>query len=143
MQTLDEWAAGRLTPIPQNDAQATKAPRIKKENARIDWRQAAEQIACRVRAFDPWPVAFTDLDNTVLKVWKAAPSTPPSSATSKPGEIVGVHDNGIEVACGGGSVILLQEVQLSGKSRMTAAAFARGKRLKIEARLGSHSEHAR
>ena len=143
-QTLDKWAGRELTPIPQDDSQATKAPRIKKEDARIDWHQTAEQIACRVRAFDPWPVAFTELENAVLRVWKAAPSTGTSSGQPRePGEIVSVHANGIDVACGEGTVILVQEVQLSGKSRMAAADFARGKRLGVTSRFGSHSEHPR
>jgi methionyl-tRNA formyltransferase len=140
-RTLDAWTEGGLTPIPQNDAQATKAPRIKKEDARIDWRQAATQIACRVRAFDPWPVAFTELRDAVLRIWRATPSTATSSA--RPGDIVGVHANGIDVVCGEGTVILVQEVQLSGKSRMAAADFARGKRLSITSRFGSHSEPPR
>ena len=140
-RTLDAWTEGGLTPIPQNDAQATKAPRIKKEDARIDWHQAATQIACRVRAFDPWPVAFTELRDAVLRIWRATPSTATSSA--QPGDIVGVHANGIDVVCGKGTVILLQEVQLSGKSRMAAADFARGKRLDITSRFGSHSEPPR
>ena len=140
-RTLEAWAEGGLTPIPQNDAQATKAPRIKKEDARIDWRQTATQITRRVRAFDPWPVAFTELRDAVLKVWKAAPSTATSSA--QPGDIVGVHANGIDVACGEDTVILVQEVQLSGKSRMAAADFARGKRLGVTSRFGSHSQHPR
>lgn len=140
-RTLDALAEGGLSPIPQNDAQATKAPRIKKEDARIDWRQTATQIACRVRAFDPWPVAFTELQNAVLRVWKAAPSTATSSR--EPGRIVGVHANGIDVACGGGTVIVLQEVQLSGKSRMAAANFAHGKRLGVTSRFESHPERPR
>ena len=143
-QTLDKWAEKQLTPIPQNDAQATKAPRIKKEDARIDWHQSAEQIACRVRAFDPWPVAFTELENAVLKVWKAAPSTATMSGQpGGPGEIISVHANGIGVVCGEGSWLLVQEVQLSGKSRMTAAAFAHGKRLGVATSFGSHSEQPR
>ncbi len=140
-RTLVAWAEGGLSPIPQNDAQATKAPRIKKEDARIDWRQPAAQIACRVRAFDAWPVAFTELQNAVLRVWKAAPSTATSSR--EPGRIVGVHATGIDVACGEGTVIVLQEVQLSGKSRMAAADFARGKRLGVTIRFGSHPERPR
>ncbi|TDI40069.1 MAG: methionyl-tRNA formyltransferase [Acidobacteria bacterium] len=136
-RTLDAWAEGGLTPIPQDEAQATKAPRIKKEDARIDWRQTATQIACRIRAFDPWPVAFTELRDAVLRIWKAAPSTATSSAP--PGDIVSIHTNGIDVACGEGTVILVQEVQLSGKSRMAAADFARGKRLGKTSHFGSHS----
>lgn len=132
-RTLDEWAAGTLEPTPQDDAKATLAPLIKKEDALIDWSLPAIEIARRVRAFDPWPVAHTTFSGASLKVWKARPSD--TETTAAPGTVVGVGPDGLEVACGRGT-LTVETVQPSGKGRMTAADFARGRRLQRGVPLG-------
>lgn len=134
VRTLDDWAAGTIEPEPQDDTKATLAPRIKKEDARIDWSCRNDEIACRVRAFDPWPVSFTELVGQTLKVWKARAVSRTTDAV--PGSIVALNEEGLEVACGDGTRLQLLEVQLAGRARTPAADFARGQRLSFGSQLG-------
>ena len=138
-RTLEAWADGALVPTPQNDSDATLAPRIKKEDALVDWSLRAQAIGSRVRAFDPWPVAFTTFAGLPLKIWKARALV---GTTSSPhGSVVRVGDDGdgdsVSVACGEGTILEIRDVQLSGKARMAAADFARGKRLRLGTLLGA------
>ncbi len=128
LQTLSRWERGDLGGIPQDDAQATLAPRIKKEEALIDWSLLAAEIQCRVRAFDPWPVAFVALESGPLRIWKAKVASE-GGAEATPGRILGIDRDGLVVACGGQTALILESVQPAGKGRMTASDFARGKRL--------------
>jgi methionyl-tRNA formyltransferase len=126
VETLDAWEEERITPQPQDDSQASAAPLIRKEHARIDWNLRAEEIACRVRAFIPWPVAFTELEATTVKIYKAVVV---SAGKGSPAETLCVDTEGITVACGSRTCLRLLEVQAEGKKRMGADAFARGQRL--------------
>jgi len=128
LETLSRWERGDLVPIPQDDAQATLAPRIKKEEALVDWSRPATELHCRVRAFDPWPVAFVPLDGGALRIWKTSVA-PAGSAPVQPGCILGIERERLTVGCGGRSALIVEEVQPAGKGRMTASAFARGRRL--------------
>ncbi len=131
-RTLDGWASDTLQPTPQDDTQATLAPRIKKKDGVIDWSSGAAMISDRIRAFDPWPVAQTTLSGQPLKIWRARPvdeeGSPGQTAPSPPGSIIAVGPEGFQVACGE-SALVIKEVQPAGKGRMLAADFARGKRL--------------
>jgi methionyl-tRNA formyltransferase len=127
LETLSLLEQGALTPKPQDDSQATLAPRLKKEEARVDWNRPAREIHCRVRAFDPWPVAFVVLDGAPLRIWKTRVEAAVEEAQA--GRILRVDGGELAVSCGGRTVLVVQEVQPAGKARMSAAAFARGKRL--------------
>lgn len=135
---LRENDSESLVPIPQDDSQASLAPRIKKEDALVDWSWEARQIHNRVRAFDPWPVAYVELETMPLKIWKTrlAAASPPSQRGALPGEILSIDENAVWIACGNGSRLGLEEVQAAGKSRLRAAEFARGRRLAPGAVLG-------
>jgi methionyl-tRNA formyltransferase len=128
LETLSRWERRDLDPTPQDDAKATLAPRIKKEEALIDWSRPAREIHCRVRAFVPWPVAFVALDGDALRVWRTRVG-PGGGPEAEPGRILSVEGEGLAVACGGRTVVVVEEVQPAGGARMSAAAFARGKRL--------------
>ncbi len=128
LETLSRWQRGDLAPIRQDDTQATLAPRIKKAEALVDWSRPATEIHYRVRAFAPWPVAFVPLDFGALRIWKTRVA-PAGSAAADPGRILGIEPQGLIVGCGGPSALIVEEVQPAGKGRMTASAFARGKRL--------------
>jgi methionyl-tRNA formyltransferase len=80
-----------------------------------------------VRAFDPWPVAFVILDGAPLRIWKTRVEAAVEQARA--GRILRVEREELAVCCGRGTVLVVQEVQPAGKARMSAAAFARGKRL--------------
>lgn len=131
LSTLLLLENGTVVPIPQDDSQASLAPRIKKEDALVDWSWPAKRIHDRVRAFDPWPVAYVELDGNPLKIWRtrlAAVPLPPDGA-ARPGEILSLNDQAVWIACGEGSRLGLEELQAAGKSRIGAVEFARGRRL--------------
>jgi methionyl-tRNA formyltransferase len=134
LETLSRWERGDLVPIPQNDAEASLAPRIKKEDALVDWSRPATEIHCMVRAFNPWPVAFAELDSGALRIWKT--NLGQAGAEAKPGRVLAIEPDGLTVACGGRTALILKEVQMAGKGMMSAAAFARGQRLVLGDFLG-------
>ncbi|NMH60602.1 methionyl-tRNA formyltransferase [Alteromonas ponticola] len=108
----------RLTPEPQNSAHATYAKKLSKEEARINWHDSAEQIARNIRAFNPWPVAWMQLQNNNLKVWQATVEA--SSANVTPGTIVRADKNGIAVQTGT-DLLVITQLQLPGKRPLPAA----------------------
>ncbi|HKL64114.1 MAG TPA: methionyl-tRNA formyltransferase [Woeseiaceae bacterium] len=118
--------AGRLAPEPQDDADATYAPRIRREDALIDWSRTAGSIDRAVRAYDPWPVCHTRLEGEVLRCWRAEPL--PAVTAAAPGVILAAGAHGIDVATGAG-VLRLLEVQLAGRRRIAARDLANQRRL--------------
>lgn len=131
-EALAELRAGRLQPKAQDVAQVTMAPMLTKEDGRIDWQQPATHLACRVRAFNPWPSAFTHLNGKLLKIHRAAVVA--GNATAAAGTITMV-DSAVRVATGSG-YLQLDDVQLEGRKRMPAADFARGGHVKVGTLLG-------
>src|SRR5437660_1295430 len=119
-QSLHLLAAGNAPRLPQDGARATYAPKLKREHGRIDWSQPAEVIERKIRAFDPWPGAFMEIDHRHLKIFSATIA----DRKGKPGEI-SQTENELLVATGDGA-LALGEVQLEGKRRMSAAEFLRG-----------------
>lgn len=114
VQTL----AALPAPIPQPDTGATYAPKLGRDDARIDWTQDAAAIERRVRAFDPWPGTFTTLGGAVLKVLAAQPA----EGHGVPGTVL---DARLTIACGIGAVRLTR-VQAAGRAGMEAEAYLRG-----------------
>ena len=123
---------GTLERRPQNEADVTLAPMLRKEDGRVDWWQPAAQLARVVRAFNPWPSAYTLAAGRFLKIHRAHPSAEP--AAGPPGRVAAL-DDGVRVATGNGTLVL-DEVQLEGRKRMPAAEFARGGSVKAGAVLG-------
>jgi methionyl-tRNA formyltransferase len=134
VETLEGLRSGRIVPEKQDDAQATLAPLLKKEDGAIDWREGAQEIHNRVRGLQPWPGAQTSFRGGPLHVWKTkSPKSPTRGAGADPagrptsaGQVVSVKP--LVVACGVGRLELL-EVQLEGRKRIPAADFANGQRL--------------
>jgi methionyl-tRNA formyltransferase len=125
-----------LHETPQDESLATYTRMVKKEDARIDWNQPADQIERMVRAYDPWPVAFTQCNGEELRIYRAAvvdDSSP--GASSPPGTIVELKGPPT-VQCASGRLRLL-EVQAAGRKRMKGDDFARGRRLTVGDRLGA------
>ena len=106
------------TPVVQSDADATYAPKLSRDDARIDWSVSAEVIDRRIRAFDPWPGTFTVLGGSPLKVLAAKPV----AGQGAPGTIL---DTTLTVACGHGA-LRLTRIQLPGRGALDAEAFLRG-----------------
>jgi methionyl-tRNA formyltransferase len=129
---LTRLHAGTLAAQPQREAEMTLAPMIKKEDGHIDWSEPAVVIARRVRAFNPWPSAFTHLGGKLLKIHRALATPAPTGAT--PGTVTAT-DDGIAVATGSGRLVL-EELQLEGRKRLSAPDFARGGAIKIGSVLG-------
>lgn len=110
-----------LTPRPQNEAEATYAPKLTREDERLDWHEAAEPLARRIRAFDPKPGAWTECRGAPLKLFGARAAT----GEGAPGTVLAAGDT-LRVACGADAVEV-SDVQPAGKARMPVRAFVNGR----------------
>jgi methionyl-tRNA formyltransferase len=127
---------GRLIPRPQNEADVTYAPQIKKEDGRVDWNQDANSMERRVRAFNPRPSAYTMLHGKLLKIFAATPAHVFPHPLPPPGTVVEVTPTSLLVATRA-SCLALTEVQLEGKKRMAVEEFLKGHPLKPGTLLGA------
>jgi methionyl-tRNA formyltransferase len=133
VETLAGLEQGTLRPTPQDDALASYARIIRKEDGRLDWTQPALALERRVRALQPWPGTFTTFGGRQLKVLSALAEGP---VRGEPGTIVEAGSDGLGVACGDGRRLRLVEVQPESRRPMAAAAFVAGARIEPGARLG-------
>lgn len=133
LTTLEGLAHGTITPQPQNAAEASYAPLLRKEDGVLDWKQPAAALHNKVRGLQPWPGACTRFRGQTLHIWR---SRPRSEQGATPGGFLSLKPP--VVACGAGSLELL-EVQLEGRKRMAAADFANGQRLADNDKLGAPS----
>jgi methionyl-tRNA formyltransferase len=117
----------QIQPKPQSDAEATFAPILKREHGLIDWSQPAFAIEQRVRGFQPWPNAFTQLNAKRLIVWRA--SVQPGDHAHSPGQVVTAQGDALEISCGENTILRLLEVQPESGRRMTAREFLAGARI--------------
>ena len=115
---------GTAPRIPQDPARATYAPKLERDDGRIDWTWDAGRLARRIRAYDPWPGTWTTVDGG--KRLKIFPATAAEESTGEPGSL-GVVDGKVRVACGSGHLVL-GEVQPDGSRRMPAADWIKGQR---------------
>jgi len=124
VEALELAACGGLTPTPQPADGVTYAAKIDKREAAIDWRADAAAIERRLRAFDPAPGASGLLQGEAIKCWHGVAEP----GQGRPGELLAVGENGIEVACGRGS-LRLTELQRPGGKRLPAREFLQGRSL--------------
>jgi methionyl-tRNA formyltransferase len=136
LETLSGLAAGTLEAKAQDPAQASHARLIRKEDGRIDWTRRADALARRVRAFHPWPGAQARIGGRGLKVLRASAGEIAAAGT-EPGTVLRLERDGVLVACGEGTALLLLEVQPESRRAMDAFAFATGARLAAGARFDS------
>ena len=120
LQALDGVAAGTLVPRPQPEEGATYAPKLRREEAALDWRRPAVYLERQVRAFDPWPGAFLFTRDERIRVLSA--EAEPGSATAPPGTVI---DERLSIACGEGTLCPLR-LQRPGRAALDTDAFLRG-----------------
>ncbi len=123
LSTLDKLKAGTAVAVAQDNEQSTYAKKIDKTEALIDWSQPATVIDQRIRAFNPFPAAYTKIEGLRVKIWTAEVST---QQLETPGAIVAADNNGLLIGCGQDS-LLLTEIQLAGKSRMPVSEILRSR----------------
>jgi methionyl-tRNA formyltransferase len=156
VQTIPDYVAGKVRPVPQPAAGASHAAKIKKEDGRIDWNRPAREIWNRLRAFTPWPGAFTFLKaepkSQLIKIWKAEVVEKSGGAACRadlsrrseteteapkersPGEILSADKTGIIVGCGEHALRIL-ELQREGGKRVTVEQFLAGFPLKAGTKI--------
>lgn len=123
IETMDIIEDGKAVFTPQDNEAATHTSMIKKDLGNINWDKSAIEIERLIRGLNPWPSAYTLLDQKTFKIWKA--QVEESANEYEPGCIIEVTKDTIKVQTGDG-VLALQEVQLQGKKRMDTASFLRG-----------------
>jgi methionyl-tRNA formyltransferase len=124
---------GRIAAIAQDELLVTYAHKLEKSEASIDWNQTAQQLSRQVRAFNPFPVAHTVLNDEVCRIWMATDV----AGHGQPGRVVATHD-GIQVGCGEG-ILRIEELQMPGGKRLTAKEFLQGRHLQVGQTLGDIS----
>lgn len=132
VETLTKLERGELTPIPQNDAEASLAPILKREDGQVDWAMAAVEICNRQRGFTPFPGCYTFLDEQRLELVRIAAE--PANAGSEqlaPGTVCEVAKDYFIVACGEGTRLKITELQPAGKRGMPARDFLNGAKLSL------------
>jgi methionyl-tRNA formyltransferase len=130
VDTLKALEEGSSREVPQPADGVTYAEKLSKAEARIDWGADAERISRQVRAFNPWPIAETRLNGTQLRIWDAVPrgAEQESRTPAVPGTVLAAADEGIDVACGHGSLRILR-LQLAGRKPLDAREFIRAQPL--------------
>ncbi|MEP6690422.1 MAG: methionyl-tRNA formyltransferase [Gemmatimonadaceae bacterium] len=136
IETLTLMQMGRASEEPQNEAQATYARKIEREDARVRWHANAAAVARQIRAYDPKPGAFTTLGATAIKLYGASITDVPGGwEDATEGEVLALDEHGLLVACHDGA-LRISELKPSGKKRLTAAELARGRGIAVGAKLG-------
>ena len=124
VQTVADLAAGIAARSPQDHERATFAPMLSRELSPMDWRKTAWELHCQVRGLNPWPSAIGEFGGVRCKVWRTQVC---AEATEQiPGTVVEAGKDGILMACGGGSLLRVLELQGDGGKRMSAADYLRG-----------------
>ena len=130
---------GQMVEQPQDDGLATLAPKVERDDARIDWTRSATEVSCAIRAFDPKPGAHSSLDGTEVKLFGARVPSRDNATTGDdpaPGTVLAIEDAGALIACGEG-VVRITHAQPAGKRRLTMIELARGRGLRVGSRFGT------
>ena len=138
MEVLPRWQQGGIEARPQDESSATITRRLTKEDGKIDWGRSAEHIARQVRAYHPWPGAFTYWRGRLLKVREAAAIDRKGGPGASPGKVISLPDM-VGIVTGEG-VLGLQRVQLEGRRAVTGHEFVRGHPDFVAATLGAQEK---
>lgn len=123
---------GTLSAIPQDNTQSTYAARLSKSEALLDWHNDATELAKKIRAFNPWPVAYSNIGNKRVKIWEAVAL--PDTTASQPGVVFAAGASGIDIATGKGT-LRVRQLQLPGARPVSAADVVNAGRLLPGTRL--------
>ncbi len=125
LKTLADIEQNKITPIKQGEKQSCYAPKITKQDAKLDWNLSAIELARQVQAYNPWPVSYAELDGKIIRIWKAVPI---EEKTNLPAGTVSHADkNGIDIATGDG-ILRVLELQLPGGKILPVVAILNSKR---------------
>ena len=127
VHTLDLIEEGKISPEPQDDSKSSYAEMVFKQEGKIDFTRQPEAVECLIRGFDPWPGAFCEYEDMVMKLWKAQPLC--ENTGKEPGTIIEVSARGIKIACGDGA-LLVSEIQIPGKKRVAVSEYLKGNQIK-------------
>ena len=133
LETLEKLENGTAVRTKQNDNESSYAPMLSKEMGEIEFTKSAAEIEQWVRGLNPWPSAYTELGGKTLKIWDA--DIVSYDGDERPGTIIEVTKKQMIVACGQ-DALALNEIQLSGKKRMSVQAFLAGSRVDTGTVLG-------
>jgi methionyl-tRNA formyltransferase len=125
--TLDLIEEGKISPEPQDDSKSSYAKMVFKQEGKIDFTRQPEAVERLIRGFDPWPGAFCEYEDMVMKLWKAQPLC--ENTGKEPGTIIEVSARGIKIACGDGA-LLVSEIQIPGKKRVAVSEYLKGNQIK-------------
>lgn len=134
--TLRRLDQAKIQPRSQDNSRATLAPPLKREEGLIDWSKPAPSIYNQIRAFDPWPGAFTHFRERICHIWGRPVEPPQVIKRGEPGAILADKEN-IFVVCGATTCLRLEFVKPEGRNRMTAREFSSGARFKPGERFAS------
>jgi methionyl-tRNA formyltransferase len=118
-----------IIPVSQNHELATLAPILKKEDGNLDWSQDAVSIERRVRGFQPFPATYTFLNDIRMTLWKSRADV--GTSNEVPGTVVRASGGELIVACGNGECLVIMELQLEGKKRMTVKDYLNGSAIRV------------
>lgn len=131
VETLPLIEEGKITPVPQDESLSTYAKKLSKDMGLIDWNMPAVAIERLIRGCSPWPSSYSNIGGKSLKIWKAAVT----DTKSTPGEVSEVTKESITIGCGEGSLVV-EELQLEGKKRMSVHDFLLGYHINVGDKLG-------
>lgn len=137
-ETLPMLLEGKITPQKQDESKATFASNIKREQEKVDWSKTGEEIYNQIRGLNPWPGAFTNLNNSLLKLWWGEKVQ--VNHQEVPGTVIKVEEDGFVVATGNNVAIKIIELQPSGKKKMNGEDFLRGTTISVGDILGDETE---
>lgn len=123
VEALDKAEKGELKPEPQDDSLASYARMIFKQDGKLDFSKEPQEVERLIRGFDPWPGAFCDYGDIVMKLWRAEPLQ--ENTGEKAGTVLEVSDAGIKIACGN-AALLVSEIQVPGKKRVKVSDYLKG-----------------
>ncbi len=130
VRTIPAIQDGTLDPIPQDESQVTYAPMLSRALSPLDFTRPARALHDQVRGLIPWPAAVTELNGVRCKILST--SVPDETTGKAPGAVISADKKGLKLACGGGTVLQINELQADGGKRMKAADYLRGHAIPVD-----------